>query len=576
MSGSRLALLVALLVLTRGVLLACAADVFFFGEELGKGVAAKAMLDGVPVEHWKLIYVWHEGGGFVTSHLKALAFLAVGESILAHKLVALAFTALLLATGVSLARELFGDRAALLFGLAIVFCPESYLRFSLMNLGTHFEATLFIAIVLRQTFRILRAPPGTSRDWAILGLASGFGLYFSLQTAPAIACAGLYLLVGLRARLLGRGLAVGVVGALVGALPLLFMLSKLGLEAVRVRGEDVVGGSRPSLMVAIGDLLAPLGPDPSALDVLVLVLVPACAIAAPFLGRERAFVRTWSSIAGYCVLFLALYFGSGLAVGMGGHWGIYLRLAPLWFFTTMLAAAGIDRMLDSRRAAGIVALVVLGVAGAADLASLARTGAPTRPIENLRVLATTKGLDYVEYFDKFVTHLDTDPGSRVRTLLHLRDGSDLLPASIAHSVFEKAGEPVADVLATLRASAGDRFEESLLGLGAYLHPGEGYDFDAAYARLESAPKELQPLLAEAIGRAGLGPRFRRDRLAEQVAHPVPERWRSAWLRGTGWRVCMAYKLDPAGAEAFLEACPPLDQPALRAGYGRARASITLP
>lgn len=576
MSGRRLALLLALLVLTRGVLLACAADVFFFGEELGKGVAAKAMLDGLPVEHWRLIYVWHEGGGFVMSHLKALAFLAVGESILAHKLVALAFTALLLVTGVSLAREVFGGRAALLFGVLIVFCPESYLRFSLMNLGTHFEATLFVALVLRQTFRILRAQPGTTRDWAILGLASGFGLYFSLQTAPAIACASVYLLFGLRARILGRGLAAGIVGAIVGALPLLSMLSKVGLDAVRVRGQDALGGATTSLSGAVGDLFEPLRRNGTELDWIVVVLVPLCAVAGLVVHRERAFTRAWLGIAGYCALFVALYFGSGLAVGMGGHWGIYLRLAPLWFFATLLAAAGIDRWLASWPRLAGSAIGLLLIAGFDDLRTLARTGIPSRPIENLHVLATTKGVDYVEYFDKFVTHLDADRGSRVRTLLHLRDESDLLPASIAHSVFEKSDEPLADVLATLRASAGERFEESLLGLGAYLHPGDGYDFDAAYARVESAPKELRPLLAEAIGRAGLGPRFRRDRLAEQVAHAVPERWRSAWLRGTGWRVCMAYKLDPAGAEAFLEACAPLDQPALRAGSGRARASITLP
>src|SRR5262245_29951589 len=96
---SALLLCLGLLVLTRAALVLSCADVFFYGEELGKGAAAKAMLDGLPVPWIQLNYGYHEGGGFVVTHLKALAFLLVGENVLAHKLVALLTTALILAAG---------------------------------------------------------------------------------------------------------------------------------------------------------------------------------------------------------------------------------------------------------------------------------------------------------------------------------------------------------------------------------------------------------------------------------------------------------------------------------------------
>ena len=70
---------VALLLLARGVLVLSLGDAFFYGEELEKATAAKAMLDGLDLDHHHLAYHYYEGGGFVISHLKALAFFVFGE-----------------------------------------------------------------------------------------------------------------------------------------------------------------------------------------------------------------------------------------------------------------------------------------------------------------------------------------------------------------------------------------------------------------------------------------------------------------------------------------------------------------
>ena len=104
-------LLLGLCLAVKALLVVFLADVFFYGEELEKGTAAKAMLDGLQVPHHQLAYHYYEGGGFVISHLKALAFLVVGESILAHKLVALLAVGLVFWAGWRLVRHHFGTRA---------------------------------------------------------------------------------------------------------------------------------------------------------------------------------------------------------------------------------------------------------------------------------------------------------------------------------------------------------------------------------------------------------------------------------------------------------------------------------
>ena len=80
------------------VLVLSLADVFFYCEELEKGTAAKAMIDGLPVPHHQLAYHYYEGGGFVISHLKAAAFLLVGENLASTASVQEALTAALVFT----------------------------------------------------------------------------------------------------------------------------------------------------------------------------------------------------------------------------------------------------------------------------------------------------------------------------------------------------------------------------------------------------------------------------------------------------------------------------------------------
>jgi hypothetical protein len=350
------------------------------------------------------------------------------------------------------------------------------------------------------------------------------------------------------------------------------MLRNVGLDALRVRGEKLVGASGSGPIDSIRDLFAPLVDSGDTFDWIVLALTFLGVVASV---RERAFRLHALAILGYLTSFFVLYAGSGLAVGMNGHWFLYLRTSSLWFFATMLAAAAIAA-LSERFKLVLVALVLLLAAGVFDLVQVARTGTPARPIANLALLARTRGYEYVQYFDKLTTHLSGDDHAKVATLLHYRDDSNLLPASIAHSLFEKSTLPLDLLIDGVERDFGARADQALLGLGHYLHPTDGYDIPAALAELESAPPAWREILAEAVGRAGLGPRFRRERLDEQIALAIDPAWRAPFLRGTGFRVYNAYLLDPLAAEDFLARQSNADRAELRAGYEAARAANTLP
>lgn len=544
---------VILLWIARAWLVLSCADVFGYGEEFHKGAVAKLLVSDLPIERWRLPYVPHEGGGFVVAHLKALVFAAIGPSVLAQKVAAMLTTTALLAAGWSFARAHFGERAAAIFGLCFVLAPDAQLRFSLLGLGTHFEACIFVLLVLDAALRLAREGASRARDWLVLGLASGFGLYFSLIVAPALVVAGLVVL-RMRAReLVGRGGALLVLGALAGASPLLWMASHVGLDAVRVRGNELVGeGSSP--FAAARELAKALASGDVARWIAIAAYVAAFAAAAR-LALDPAARRARRVLLGLGAVFLAAYLSSSLALRGDVSWMFFLRLSPLWIALTLLVAHDLER-LDAagggRRTLARVAIAAIAAVGLHDLVALVRGGRWDAPRENLALLARTNGCDYAGYFDKLQTHLDVPLGEEVELLARVDEDKELLLPEIGLSLFEHAGLSLPDALELLHAKLGPDAPLAIAGLRFFVHPGFGHDLPAAVRALDGVRDADRPALAEAIGRAGFGPRYRADRLEKLVDLELDERDRPAYLRGVGWRVYRTFPLRPDLARAFLD------------------------
>ena len=191
----------------------------------------------------------------MASHVKALAFSFMGSSILAHKICALGWGLLVVGASVRLLHRHGGgerksDSAAALGGVLLALGPAHFQRASLLHLGIHFEALLFVALVLDQGLRVSRSVRGEAprrRDLLVLGLAAGFGTYFSYQVALAVVVvAGL---LAVRApRLLLSPVLIG--STILGLAPLILMALAVGGEVLDLHGESI-GGTGPGFLASL-------------------------------------------------------------------------------------------------------------------------------------------------------------------------------------------------------------------------------------------------------------------------------------------------------------------------------------
>lgn len=573
-------LLFLLLLLTRAVLVLSIADVFFYGDEMPKGGAAKALIDGIGVPSWRLTYVSHEGGGFLVMHLKALVFLLVGPSVLAQKITAILTTALLLGVGLRLASEHFGSKAAAIFGLLVVFCPDAYLRCSMLALGTHFESAIPIALVFNYGLRVLFQERARISDWLLLGVFAGLGAYFSLQSAPALAVVAIAVLIRLRGRIFAPTVGAALLGFGLGALPLWVMMGHVGMAALVVQGHAGFT-SGPKWLDALRELGLHLRElDPAAWAQTLgygVVIAAGLGLAGGAAGSELR--RRSLPILAYLGVFVLILLQSGFLFPNRGHWIFWLRCSPFWFFATLLFAACAAHLIDRGRpvwreialaAVGIVAVLGVGAFGA-----LVLRGRPGTPLANAGVLARAKGYELQGYFDRLVHNLDGSIPERFAVLMRVRDDPELVAPSAAHSLFEKSGLDLAEAVAITRASCGEDWRAGARGLGLVVAPDYGHDVPAAFARIEARPLEERAALAEALGRVALGIKIVPEKLDLQVRLHVPERWREPFLRGAGWRLHALYPLRDDLALVWIGEQPLEAVPALLAGYLDARRAGTI-
>jgi hypothetical protein len=573
-------LLFLILLLTRAALVLSIADVFAYGDEMPKGGASKALIDGIGVPAWRLTYVSHEGGGFLVMQLRALVFLLIGPSVLAQKITAILTTSLLLGVGLKLASEHFGRTAAGIFGLLFVFCPDAYLRCSMLALGTHFESAILIALVFHHGLRVLFDDPARPRDAFLLGIFAGLGAYFSLQTAPALAVVAIAVLLRLRGRVLARTVGAGLLGFAVGAIPLWVMMGHVGLAALIVQGHAGFS-SGPTGLEAVRELgFHLLEGDPAAWAQTLgcaVVVGAGLGLAQGAAGRELR--RRALPIVAYLALFALILLQSGFLFPNRGLWIFWLRCSPFWFFATLLFAAcaahWIDRAAVAWREISLAAVGLVLVFGVVAFGTLVLQGRPGTPQENGALLATAKGYDLQGYFDRLVHNLDGSIPERFAILLRVRDEPELVAPAAAHSLFEKSGVALPEAVAIVRASCGEHWIEGLKGLGLVVGPDYAKDIPAAFERIEARPLEERAALAEALGRVALGIKNTPEKLESQVRLPVPERWREPFLRGAGWRLHAYYPLRDDLALDWIGRQPLDAVPPLLAGYLEARRASTL-
>ncbi len=574
----------------RLVLLVSFCDVFVYGEEFEKAAAGKALLDGVPISAQLLPYHPYEGGGFVVSVLDALAFAALGESVLAIKVVALGLGAATLWMGWRLC-ERYGDRAsARAFALLFVFAPESVQANSTLALGIHYHACLFIGLVLWLTFRAAFAREARGGLWVALGIASGFGFYFSYQLALTLLVAAGLLLAAWRRELFGTRLAWALAGAVIGLTPLLWMALEHGGAVFDIHGASLVGGDVSKL-----DLLAKfwtsLTEGRGIADVAALVLLgltPVLALSALRGCESRVFRWTLLTLVAHIALFLAAYLAGGFTVGRVLHYFYLHRLMPLWFLAILLCALAV-----SRRRWLWAPISVLALLGVLDTVRMVRDAQPGSWVQNLAQLAHEKGYRYSQYLQKIAPRLPGTRADKLSLLLAFDEAQpELLHEALAIALYGPGEGSFESMCDEIRAAGVEDLRTFELGMGLMLMRHKSRDFKERIDVVTGFDAPTREALIEGIGRFGQWELGTEDTVLREAKLGVDSAFPEPFFVGLGRRLHSALGdarvphyferhsapafLSRAKAETLLAEVPESARGLLRAGYEHTRLLHELP
>lgn len=549
----------------RGLLVLALADVFFYGEELEKGAAGKALIDGIGVAHHKLAYHYYEGGGFFITHLKALAFLVVGENLLAHKLCGLLTCWLVFAAFWRLLDFHFGRRAARMGALLLIFAPLALQRISLLSLGIHYESMALGLLLLDEGLRVL-AVERPSR-WRLLrvGLIAGFALFFSYQSVLVIGWVGLIILLRKPQVVFSPTGLAGFTGLAIGALPLAYMGWHVGAKLLDIHGTSLTAtGSNAERVASLARSLFLEGaawPRAVAWFYLLAGCIGTGLALFPADARRRGPALY---LAGFGALWLLAWYLGPFVPESIGHWFAWLRFAPLAVIAVALGGAG---AASRGGPLPVIATLLVVSLGAAGTVRAVLQGQPRSPGANLGMLRGTKGYDYRGYFKMLMGHLgeEGDFGSgeprpsveQVRPLLdYAEPDRELLLGDLAARWFEDERIHM-DLQAQLGAL--DALEPGgraafLRGMGASVLVAAKARLDPAKALASLGPLEepLRSQLAEAIGYSAGSPQVAQS-LVATVRSCAGSPLADPFLRGAGARFYRNLVVSPYGQGRVLNA-----------------------
>lgn len=585
----------AALVLLRSLLVLSLGDAFFYGEELEKATAGKAMLDGLGIPHHKLAYHYYEGGGFVVSHMKAAAFMVFGESILANKAVALFSCLAVLWAGWWACGKAFGNAAGHVFCALYVFAPAAVQKLSMISLGIHHEACFFVLIALGLTALLLERQNG--KEAFLLGLTLGFGVYFSWVVALAAASCAISLLIRWRQGLDGAAFFACLGGVLIGLTPMFLMVQEVGSAVLDIHGTGLGDSAARSTSETLREFLRSIYVEGALGGFLAELAWPSAVVGAVIFGVRRDWAvmpnwrRSFFSFALFPAIFIAAYLSSAFVQGRVYHFFLMLRLVPLWVVGATLIAAVVGRSFKDHGAANptFVCCAALLVIGAIN--SFQNLGAisPRVLSSNFDLLTRERGYVYPSYFAKLIPHLEGDVDGRLRTLLRFKDAPpELLREGIAAELFRRkhgAGISLEDDYIAARDVVErvepGRFGEYARGLGPLLVDWFGADLPSALSQVSAAGDDAA-LLGEALGRTGSGFRSRGAdpslegielMLIDDLKLVADDELSMAFARGVGWRlhwILHRTVLQPWRAAEVFEAAPSELRESFEAGYEEAR------
>ena len=148
-------------------------------EELSCGTLAQELVTGFTLPFTEYRINNYAGGSLVTGVLAAGFFLLFGPTVFALKLAPLVFFTLALVFWYWTIQRAAGVRVARYFAMLFCFSPPLFTAYSVTAMGHHSESIFFSALTVFLLFRMLSQEKPLPAYLVLLGLISGFGLWFA-------------------------------------------------------------------------------------------------------------------------------------------------------------------------------------------------------------------------------------------------------------------------------------------------------------------------------------------------------------------------------------------------------------
>jgi len=148
-------------------------------DELYRGTIAQELVTGLKMPFTEYRADNYSGGSLVIGPLAAGFFLLFGPTVFALKLAPLFLFTLALVFWYWTIERAAGERVARYFAVLFCFSPPLFTAYSVTAMGFHSESIFFSALTGFLLFRMLSDETGSLAFPALLGLTTGFGLWFT-------------------------------------------------------------------------------------------------------------------------------------------------------------------------------------------------------------------------------------------------------------------------------------------------------------------------------------------------------------------------------------------------------------
>lgn len=332
-----------------------------------------AVEGGIPIHR----YYDNCGARLVAGYCGAALYEAVDDSYLTLKIVPMAFGLLGLLLLWWLLDRHFDRRTANLAALLFATVPPTLVRFSMIAMGSHFEALPFqFAVWLVFLDTHARGVP-RGRLFAT-GVAAGFSVFVSFGAVVLLSILAVQHLLMRGAMRTIRDLAVVTPGLLLGLAPLIWIQVRTGGRPITFAAENIdvtmIESATAKAREFVTDILphaatfADVGPIPGgALDALLLILYSTAwvvVLADVLRDRARPGLDRWKLLPPllhlpvFTLFLLATNFNFD-AYGEFTEVGRFRYLVPSFAFASVLVAAAATRTPHpARRLLGMVTLLL--------------------------------------------------------------------------------------------------------------------------------------------------------------------------------------------------------------------------